>query len=98
MGFGMVLAGKRCRAGRATIGRISVISCGVGPRAALVLLASVPWARFNSGMGMHGVIGQCAMGATVVQAEPCRIMAHFPGWTMPMMAARVAGTSERRPR
>jgi hypothetical protein len=75
----MVFAGKRCRSGCAGSGRINATLYCVKPRAALVLLASVPWARFNSGMGMHGVIGQDAMGATVVQGEPCRIMAHFPG-------------------
>jgi hypothetical protein len=49
-------------------------------------------------MGMHWVIGQDAMGVTVVQPEPCRIMAHSPGLAMPMMAVRGAGTSGRRPR
>jgi hypothetical protein len=62
----MVLAGKRWRSGSAAPGPINVISCGVRQRAASVLLAGVPSARLNCGMGMRRVIGQCAMGATVM--------------------------------
>jgi hypothetical protein len=64
----------------------------------VVLLVGVPCAGLDSGMGIRWVIGQDAMGATVVQPEPCRIMAHSPGLAMPMMAALGAGTSGRRPR
>ncbi|GEM_PF-4823100 len=64
----------------------------------VVSLVGVPCAGLDSGMGMHWVIGQDAMGATVVQPEPCRIMAHSPGLAMPVMAARAAGASGRRPR
>ena len=53
--------------------------CGVRVRTVVVLLAGVSCARLNSGMGMLWVIGQDAMGATVVQGEPCRIMAYSPG-------------------
>ncbi len=72
--------------------------CGVRVRTVVVLLVGVPCAGLDSGMGMHWVIGQDAMGATVVQPESCRIMAHSPGLAMPMMAVRGAGTSGRRPR
>ena len=64
----------------------------------MVLRINVPCARFNSEMGMRWVVGQDAMSVTVMQAEPCRIMAYSPGLAIPMMAARVAGTSGRRPR
>ncbi len=64
--FGMVLAGKRCRSGSAAAGPINVISCGVRLLVALVLLADMPCARRNSGMGMRWVIGQSTMGTTVV--------------------------------
>ena len=70
--------------------------CGVKVRTVVVLLVGVPCAGLVSGMGMHWVIGQDAMGATVVQPEPCRIMAHSPGLAMPMMVARGAGTSGQR--
>lgn len=92
----MVLAGKRCRAGSAAAGPINVISYGVRLRAALVLLADVPCARFNSGMSMRWVIGQNTMGATVVQGEPCRIMAHVSGPSMLALVVRAVGTSGRR--
>ena len=94
----MVLVGKRCRAGSATIGRISVISCGVRPRAALALRASLHCGLFNSGMGTRWVIGQCAMGATVMQAEPCRIMARVSGPRMLGLVVRAVGTSGQSPR
>lgn len=67
-------------------------------RTVVVLWVGVPCAGLDSGMGMHWVIGQDAMGATVVQPEPCRIKAHSPGLAIPMMAARGAGASGRRPR
>jgi len=67
-------------------------------RTVVVLLVGVACAGLDSGMGMHWVIGQDATGATVVQPETCRIMAHSPGLAMPMMAALGAGTSGRRPR
>lgn len=72
--------------------------CGVRVRTVVVLLVGVPCARLASGMGMCRVVGQDVIGATVVQAEPCRIMAHSPGLAMPMMAERGAGTSGRRSR
>ncbi|GLJ00123.1 hypothetical protein Sbs19_39400 [Sphingobium sp. BS19] len=62
----MVLAGKRCRAGGAAIGRNGVISGGGRPLAAVVLRISVSCARFNSGMGMRPVVGQDAMSVTVM--------------------------------
>lgn len=73
-----------------------MILCGVRLLAALVLLASVPCARFNSEMGMRWVIGQDTMGATVVQGEPCRIMARVSGPRMLALVVRAVGTSERR--
>lgn len=72
--------------------------CGVRVPTMAVLLVGVPCAGLDSGMGIHWVIGQAAMGVTVVQSEPFRIMAHSPGLAMPMMVARGAGTSGRRPR
>ena len=72
--------------------------CGVRVRTVVVLLVGVPFARLASGIGMCCVVGQDTMNATVVQAEPCRIMAHSPGLAMSMMAERGAGTSGRRPR
>ena len=50
----------------AAAGPIEVISSGVRLRVALVLRASVPCALFISEMGMRRVVGQCAMGATVM--------------------------------
>ncbi|WP_198351025.1 hypothetical protein [Flavisphingomonas formosensis] len=61
--------------------------------ATLVLVAGVPCAGLDSGMSIQWVIGQDAMGATVLWDEPCRIMAHSLGLATPMMAARVAGSS-----
>ena len=49
-------------------------------------------------MGMRWVIGQDTMGATVVQGEPCRIMACVSGLGMLALAAPGADTSERRSR
>ena len=71
---------------------------GVRVPTVAVLLVGVPCAGLDSGIGMHWVIGRDAMGETVVQPEPCRIMAHSPGLAMPMKAAHGAGTSGRRPR
>ena len=75
----MVLAGKCWRSGSIGSGPIKVTLCGVRLRTVVVLQAGVPCARLNSKMGMRWVVGQDAMGATVVQGEPCRIMAYFPG-------------------
>ena len=94
----MVLAGKRCRSGSVGSGRINVTLCGIRVQTVVVLQARAACAWRNPGMGTRWVVSQDAMGATVVQAEPCRIMAHSSGWTVPMMAARGAGTSGRRPR
>lgn len=91
----MVLAGKRCRSRSAAAGPINVISCGVRLLGAFVLLAGVPWARRNSMMGMHWVIGQDTMGVTVMQGEPCRIMAHVSGRAALAAAERAVGTSGR---
>ena len=77
---------------------MKVISCGIRLLVALVLLADMPCARRNSGMGMRWVIGQDTMGATVVQGEPCRIMACVSGLGMLALAAPGADTSERRSR
>ena len=77
---------------------MNVISCGVRLLVALVLLADMPCARRKSGMGMRWVIGQDTMGATVVQGEPCRIMACVSGLGMLALAAPGADTSERRSR
>ena len=73
-----------------------MILCGAGLRAALVLRASVPCARFISEMGMRRVIGQCAMGTTVMQGEPCRIMARVSGRVRLASVVRAVGTSGRR--
>ena len=93
MGFGMVLAGRRCRSGLAAAGPIEVISCGVRMRATLILLAGVPCAWLNSGMGMRWLIGQNTMGVTVVQGEPYRIMARVSGRGMLARVVRAVGTS-----
>ena len=92
----MLLAGKRCRSGSAAAGPINVISCGGKLRAALVLLAGAPCARLNAGIGMRWVIGQDTMGVTVMQDEPCRVMARVSGRAALAAAARGAGTSGRR--
>ena len=78
--------------------RINVILHGVSARTVTVLLAGACCARLNSGMGTRLVIGRGAIGATVMQAEPCRIMAHLSGRAVPLMAALGAGTSGRRSR
>jgi hypothetical protein len=49
---------KRCRSGSVAAGPINVILCGLRLLAALVLLASVPCARFNSEMGNLGEVRQ----------------------------------------
>jgi hypothetical protein len=90
---GCVLSDLKCASGR-----ISVISCGVRPRAVVVLRMSVPCACFNSGMSMRWVVGQDAMCVTVMQDGLCRIIACSPGWTLLTAAARAVGTSGRRPR
>jgi len=92
----MVLAGKRCRSGRAAAVLIDVISCGVRLLVALVLLPGVPCVRRNSGIGMCRATGQDTMGATVMQDEPCRVMARVSGRAALAAAARGAGTSGRR--
>ena len=94
----MVLAGKRCRSGSAAAGPTDVISCGVRLLVALVLLAGEPCARRNCGMGMRWVIGQDTMGVTVMQDEPCRIMARSPGRGTLALGVRGVDTSERRSR
>jgi len=45
---------------------------------------------------MRRVIGQDAMGVTVVQGWPCRIMARVSGRAVLAAAEREAGTSGRR--
>ena len=92
----MVLAGKRCRSGSASADPIKVISGGVRLLVALVLLADMRCARRNPGMGVRWIIGQDTVGVTVVQGEPCRIMACYPGWAAPAAAERAVGTSGRR--
>nr|WP_182914092.1 hypothetical protein [Sphingobium terrigena] len=72
-----------------------MISYRVRLLVALVLLAGVPCARHHSGMGMCWVIGQDTMGVTVVQSEPCRIMACVSGLGMLALAARGTDTSGR---
>ena len=72
--------------------------CGVRVQTAVVLLVGAPCAGLDSGMGMHWVIGQDAMGVTVVQPEPCRIMARVSGRTVLAAAERGPGTNGRRPR
>ena len=94
----MVLAGKRCRSGSASADPIKVILGGVRLLVALVLLADMPCARRNPGMGMCWVIGQDTVGVTVVQGEPCRIMARVSGQAVPAAAERAVGTSGRRSR
>ena len=94
----MVLAGKRCRSSGVVAGPITVISCGVRLLVALVLLADMPCARRNPGIGMRWVIGQDTMGVTVLQGKPCRIMARASGRAALAAAERAAGTSGRRPR
>lgn len=94
----MVFAGKRCRSGGVAAGQINVILCGVRLLATLVLLACVPCARLNSGMGTRWVIGRDTMGPIVVQGEPCRIMARVSGAGVPVLGVRAVGTSGRRPR
>lgn len=79
-------------------GRINAILCGRRLRSMVVLLVSVRCAGPDFGMGMHWVIGRGAMGAAVVQTEPCRIMACSPGRAVLMVGAREAGTSGRRSR
>lgn len=92
----MVLAGKRCRSRSAAASPINVISCGVRLLGAFVLLAGVPSARRNSMMGMHWVIGQDTMGVTVMQGEPCRIMARVSGRVRLALVVRAVGTTGRR--
>ena len=92
----MVLAGKRWRSSRAVAGPIDVISCGVRVPMALDLQSGVPCARRNSGTGMRWAIGQDAMGVTVMQDKPCRIMAHLSGRMGLAAAERVVGTSGRK--
>lgn len=92
----MVLAGKRCPPRSAAADPINVASCGVKLRVALILLADVPCARLNPKMGMRWVVGRDAMGATVVQREPCRIMARVSGPGMLALVVRAVGASGRR--
>jgi len=66
-----------------------VTLCGVRVRTVVVLQSGSPCARLDSEMGMRRAVGQDAMGATVVQTEPCRIMAHSPGLAVSMMADAV---------
>ena len=94
----MSLAGKRCRFGKVGFSRINVTLRGVSVRTVTVSLAGASCAVLNSGMGTRLVIGRGAIGATGMQAEPCRIMAYLPGRAVPLMAALGAGTSGRRPR
>jgi len=47
-------------------------------------------------MGMHWVIGQDTMGVTVMQGEPCRIMAHVSGRAALAAAGRAVDASGRR--
>ena len=95
-GSGMVLVVERWRSVSVAAGAINVISCGAGLQTTLVLRARVPCARFNSGMGMRWIIGQDTMSATVVQGEPCRIMACVSGPGMLALAARAVDTSGRK--
>ena len=96
-GSGMVLVVERWRSVSVAAGAINVISCGAGLQTTLVLRARVPCARFNSGMGMRWIIGQDTMSATVVQGEPCRIMACSSGSAAPIVGERGAWTNGRRP-
>ena len=73
-----------------------MISGGVRPLGAVVLRISVSCARRNSMMGMRWVIGQCAMGVTVMQGEPCRIMARVSGRVRLALVVRAVGTTGRR--
>ena len=70
--------------------------CGIRVRTVVVLLVGVPCAGLDSGMGMHWVIGQDTMGVTVIQGEPCRIMAHVSGRAALAAAGRAVDTSGRR--
>ena len=90
--------GERCRSGSAPGDLIEVILGGVTWLLALVWPADMPLAQGSPGTGMRWTIGQDAIGATVVQAEPCLIMAHSPGEAVPMTAAHGAGTTGRRTR
>lgn len=94
----MVFAGKRSRSGGVAVGLINVILCGVRLLAALVLLASVPCARLKSGMGTRWVIGRDTMGPTVVQGEPCRIMARVSGPRILGVAVHAVGSNGQRSR
>lgn len=60
------------------------------------MLAGVPCTWLSSGMGMRCIVGQDTMGVTVVQGEPCRIMAHVSGSGMLALVVRAVGTSGRR--
>lgn len=48
------------------------------------------------GVRTHIAQGRDAAIATIMQGEPCRIMAYFPGRALPTMAAHVVDTSWRR--
>lgn len=92
----MVLEGSCCRSVSAAAGPIGVISCGVRRQVTVVFGVRVRCARSDCGIGVRWVVGQDAMSVTVMQDEPCRIMARVSGPGMLALVVRAVGTNGQR--
>ena len=75
-----------------------MVSCSAGLQTTLDLLATMQRAWVDSGPGMRRGIGRIPMDLTVLQGEPCRIMACVSGREVLALAVHAVGSNGQRPR